>query len=104
VGAGVSLPADSHVHTEWSWDAQHGSMQRSCAQAVELGLPSVAFTEHVDPTVWTVDSEALSRLPADHPVAVSATPPATCMHRRSTRTDTSMRWTGAGSGFPTYAS
>jgi histidinol-phosphatase (PHP family) len=66
----VSLPADSHVHTEWSWDAQHGSMQRSCARAVELGLPSVAFTEHVDHTVWTVDSEALSRLPADHPVAV----------------------------------
>ena len=66
----MSLPADSHVHTEWSWDAQHGSMQRSCARAVELGLPSVAFTEHVDHTVWTVDREALGRLPADHPVAV----------------------------------
>jgi histidinol-phosphatase (PHP family) len=40
VGAGVSLPADSHVHTEWSWDAQHGSMQRSCARA---GGTAVAF-------------------------------------------------------------
>ena len=29
-------------------------MERSCARAVELGLPSIAFTEHVDHTVWTV--------------------------------------------------
>jgi histidinol-phosphatase (PHP family) len=27
-------------------------MQRACARAVELGLPSVAFTEHVDFTDW----------------------------------------------------
>jgi histidinol-phosphatase (PHP family) len=49
----VSGPADSHVHTEWSWDAPHGSMQRSCERAVELGLPGIAFTEHLDHTVWT---------------------------------------------------
>jgi histidinol-phosphatase (PHP family) len=60
-------PPDNHVHTEWSWDAQHGSMERSCARAVELGLPSIAFTEHVDHTVWT--ARALD-LPPDHPVAV----------------------------------
>lgn len=40
--------ADSHVHSEWSWDAPHGSMERSCQAAVELGLPSVVFTEHAD--------------------------------------------------------
>jgi histidinol-phosphatase (PHP family) len=29
-------------------------MERSCARAVELGLPAIAFTEHVDHTVWRV--------------------------------------------------
>jgi histidinol-phosphatase (PHP family) len=48
------LPADGHVHTEWSWDAPAGSMERTCARAVELGLPAVAFTEHVDFTTWVV--------------------------------------------------
>jgi histidinol-phosphatase (PHP family) len=28
-------------------------MQRSCERAVELGLPAIAFTEHLDHTVWT---------------------------------------------------
>lgn len=50
----MTLPPDDHVHSEWSWDAPLGSMARSCAQAVELGLPAVAFTEHVDHTVWRV--------------------------------------------------
>jgi len=40
--------ADHHVHSEWSWDARRGSMERSCRRAVELGLPSIAFTEHAD--------------------------------------------------------
>jgi histidinol-phosphatase (PHP family) len=45
----MDLPADSHVHTEWSWDARKvGSMDATCARAVEIGLPAVAFTEHVD--------------------------------------------------------
>jgi histidinol-phosphatase (PHP family) len=43
---------DNHVHTEWSWDADAGSMARSCARAEQLGLPSIAFTEHVDLTRW----------------------------------------------------
>ena len=51
----MTLPADSHVHTEWSWDAVRGSMERTCQRAVELGLPAVAFTEHVDHTVWMLD-------------------------------------------------
>ena len=48
------LPADSHVHSQWSWDAFGGTMEGVCVRAVELGLPAVAFTEHVDHTVWTV--------------------------------------------------
>ena len=51
---GVGLPGDSHVHSEWSWDAPLGSMERSCAEAVKLGLPAIAFTEHVDHTAFTV--------------------------------------------------
>ncbi len=36
------------MHTEWSWDAPRGAMERSCERAVELGLPAIAFTEHAD--------------------------------------------------------
>lgn len=50
--AAVTLPTDSHVHSEWSWDAVAGSMQRTCARAVEIGLAAVAFTEHADYTAW----------------------------------------------------
>jgi len=53
-GAVVVLPADGHVHSEWSWDAPNGSMERTCARAVDLGLPAVAFTEHADFTTWIV--------------------------------------------------
>lgn len=46
-------PADNHVHTEWSWDTSlEASMERSCERAVSLGIPSIAFTEHVDFTAW----------------------------------------------------
>jgi histidinol-phosphatase (PHP family) len=48
------LPLDGHVHSEWSWDAVAGNMEATCARAVELGLPAVAFTEHVDHTRWLV--------------------------------------------------
>jgi len=44
----MELPTDGHVHSEWSWDADVGSMDSTCARAVEIGLASVAFTEHVD--------------------------------------------------------
>ena len=43
---------DRHVHTEWSWDAALGEMTATCAGAVELGLPAVAFTEHADFNAW----------------------------------------------------
>ncbi|QZY29104.1 PHP domain-containing protein [Nocardioides coralli] len=60
----MTLPADSHVHSEWSWDAPGGSMAESCRRAVDLGLPAIAFTEHVDHTVWRVATELLA--PEDH--------------------------------------
>jgi histidinol-phosphatase (PHP family) len=44
----VPLPPDLHVHTEWSWDAPKGDMEGSCARALEVGLPAIAFTEHAD--------------------------------------------------------
>lgn len=46
--ASTSLPADDHVHTQWSWDTAVGDMAATCARAVELGLPAVSFTEHAD--------------------------------------------------------
>jgi histidinol-phosphatase (PHP family) len=58
------LPPDGHVHTEWSWDAAAGSMERSCARAVELGLPSIAFTEHADFTSWLIGPEVKARMRA----------------------------------------
>jgi hypothetical protein len=30
-------PPDGHVHTEWSWDTTVGSMEQTCARAVDLG-------------------------------------------------------------------
>lgn len=61
-----SLPADDHVHTEWSWDTEgRGSMVDTCRRALELGLPSVAFTEHVDATSWRVVPGVHDHLPGD---------------------------------------
>jgi histidinol-phosphatase (PHP family) len=51
-----SLPPDNHVHSQWSWDTSMGaSMEDTCARAVRLGLPAVAFTEHIDFTAWSDD-------------------------------------------------
>lgn len=45
----MQLPADGHVHSQFSWDAYKvGDMEATCARAVEVGLPAVVFTEHVD--------------------------------------------------------
>ncbi len=55
------LPGDDHVHTEFSYDAENGSMLAACARAVELGLPSIAFTEHIDLTPWFVAPENQDR-------------------------------------------
>src|SRR5215472_17307343 len=60
------LPPDGHVPTEWSWDAADGSMEQSCARAVELGLPSIAFTEHADFTRWVIDRQVAARMRSRH--------------------------------------
>ncbi len=39
---------DSHVHSEWSWDARQGSMLGTCQMAEQAGLGGLAFTEHAD--------------------------------------------------------
>jgi histidinol-phosphatase (PHP family) len=36
-------------------------MEGSCARAIELGLPSIAFTEHVDHTRWVLPAHAAAR-------------------------------------------
>jgi histidinol-phosphatase (PHP family) len=42
-------PPDNHVHSQWSHDTgPRASMTAACERAVELGIPSVAFTEHLD--------------------------------------------------------
>jgi histidinol-phosphatase (PHP family) len=53
------LPADSHVHSEWSWDtggpgsSAEGTMRATCERAVRIGLPALFFTEHLDvPGAW----------------------------------------------------
>ncbi len=57
----TTLPADSHVHSEWSWDyGSHpesaGSMVRICDMAVRIGLAAVVFTEHLDfENAWRAD-------------------------------------------------
>lgn len=48
-----------------------GSMELSCAQALDLSLPAIAFTEHLDHTVWTV---ALDGPHASDHLAALATP------------------------------
>lgn len=59
----AALPADSHVHTEFSWDTAVGDMEATCARAEALGLPAVAFTEHVDLTAWTVHPHEVGYVP-----------------------------------------
>ena len=56
------LPADNHVHSQWSFDTDdRASMARACARAVDLGVPSVAFTEHVDALRWEPADEMSRR-------------------------------------------
>jgi histidinol-phosphatase (PHP family) len=59
----MALPSDGHVHSEWSWDAALGAMAATCARAVDVGLPSIAFTEHADFRPWTVPPEVVPTLP-----------------------------------------
>ncbi|MEV4517344.1 PHP domain-containing protein [Dactylosporangium sp. NPDC049525] len=70
------LPADLHTHTEFSWDTATGDMEGSCARAVELGLPAIAFTEHTDFVTWDVTPATLpDRLTRHITDDVHLTPP-----------------------------
>ncbi|TXK18555.1 PHP domain-containing protein [Homoserinibacter sp. GY 40078] len=66
------LPADSHVHSEWSWDAGSlpdaaGTMVRTCEQAMRIGLPALVFTEHLDlEDTWRVDDGDLGPYAQKH--------------------------------------
>lgn len=71
------LPPDRHVHTQWSWDAPLGSMERTCIRAVELGLTSVAFTDHADFTQWVIagDPSTIPGFIRDHIAGDVLSPP-----------------------------
>lgn len=71
------LTADSHVHSEWSWDTggpdsnARGTMEQTCARAVRIGLPALIFTEHFDfEDRWLADKQDFP--PSDHPYIDSA--------------------------------
>jgi histidinol-phosphatase (PHP family) len=59
----MGLTGDGHAHTEWSWDvglgvpqvAAPGAMESMCRRAVQIGLPAIAFTEHLDVTSWAIE-------------------------------------------------
>jgi histidinol-phosphatase (PHP family) len=54
------LTGDGHVHSEWSRDtggprsAAAGRMEAMCRRALKIGLPALAFTEHLDFTGWVI--------------------------------------------------
>src|SRR5215213_11888235 len=62
---GMLLTGDGHVHSEWSLDtggpgsAAAGRMEAMCRRALKIGLPALAFTEHLDLTSWVIDPEDL---------------------------------------------
>jgi histidinol-phosphatase (PHP family) len=45
-------------------------MERSCSRAVELGLTSIAFTEHADHTRWVIEPEVAAGLNPVHAAMV----------------------------------
>jgi histidinol-phosphatase (PHP family) len=54
-------------------------MEQSCARAVEIGLPAIAFTEHLDHTTWRIDLDgpyAMNHLTAAADSEGMLTPPA----------------------------
>jgi histidinol-phosphatase (PHP family) len=60
------LPADDHVHSQWSYDTDAmASMAGACEHALAIGVPSVAFTEHLDFTAWTAADAMAARGLAD---------------------------------------
>lgn len=59
----MPIPPDNHVHTQFSWDTgPDASMESACRRAVEIGLPALAFTEHVDFTEWGEHDHPLAEI------------------------------------------
>ncbi len=53
---GRVVPADNHVHSEWSYDTTgEASMTGACRRALDVGVPAIAFTEHLDFTRWAAN-------------------------------------------------
>lgn len=55
----VALAGDFHTHTEWSFDAPGGSMDAACRRALEIGVPAIAFTDHVEFTPDVQEDERI---------------------------------------------
>ncbi len=57
----MALTGDGHVHTDWSWDtgvpSSNASMEAMCRRALQIGLPAVAFTEHLDLAGWEIEPQ-----------------------------------------------
>ncbi|GAA5015580.1 PHP domain-containing protein [Terrabacter aeriphilus] len=67
------LTADSHVHSEWSWDTggpdsgARGTMVATCEQALRIGLPALIFTEHFDvEEAWRAGTEEFPPAASQH--------------------------------------
>ena len=55
------VPADNHVHSEWSYDTtDQASMTGACERALDVGVPAIAFTEHLDFTRWGAGDPGLA--------------------------------------------
>jgi histidinol-phosphatase (PHP family) len=70
----MPLTGDGHVHSEWSFDtggprsAAAGRMEAMCRHALKIGLPALAFTEHLpDPPRWRQRSTPEAAQPACRP-------------------------------------
>lgn len=57
----MALTGDGHVHTDWSWDtgvpSSNASMDAMCRRAAHVGLPALAFTEHLDVGSWEIEPQ-----------------------------------------------
>ena len=55
------VPPDNHVHSEWSYDTtDQASMTGACERALDVGVPAIAFTEHLDFTRWSAGDPGMT--------------------------------------------
>jgi histidinol-phosphatase (PHP family) len=97
-------PADNHVHSEWSYDTRAASMEQACERAIAIGLPAVAFTEHMDFTMWSDgDSAAAEGLTLQYPddaAPLDVSGYQECLERCRERFPELRIWSGAEVGEP----